>query len=229
MLSEAAWLHTAVSKLGLHIHIWIFCRCIPTAFPECALTSVTVDVESFYARGLGWSHGAIVWFFFSLRGWSDHLITAPPPRCSESVASVGPASGPLTRASRSASQIYSTVWFHQMWLYLWMGSVWHERQICKEISRLPWHNGGRLSRNSCASLCFITSRLGPVLQLWPSPDLSGNSQTLAAAWRMSRKRDSPDVPSPNREPEISWNAWKQMSGIAHGPSQTGGICLWHVC
>ncbi len=154
----------------------------------CMNSCDTAHVRCVAATVKGWSRGAIVWLSPTVNlNISSHL--------SETEAVIRPASGPLTRAYPSISQNNSAVWFHQMQQALRMGSVCPGRQICKGISGLPWHDIGRLSRNSCVSPCFIISSSPPLNPLVQSLHAAGSSKLSEQHGSSWGNLTLPEIPS----------------------------------
>lgn len=80
--------------------------------------------------------------------------------------------GPLLYSAPTVSRDYSAVWFHQMRLHPWMGTVWPWWADLRGINSLLWRigkNSGRLSTHSCVFVCFIMYWPLAPLWLWLQP------------------------------------------------------------
>ncbi len=117
-----------------------------------------------------------------------------------------------------------------------MGSVCPGRQICKGISGLPWHDIGRLSRNSCVSPCFIISSSPPLNPLVQSLHAAGSSKLSEQHGSSWGNLTLPEIPSVVLSPRRNAALMKCLEADVPDcaslmPSQTrggGGICLWQL-
>lgn len=173
------WLHAAVSKWGLHVHILILPECITPRVPKMRQWPTRTLIKQ-HAPGkdamslsesnlisvheLLWHGSSEVCHHYSkgvvgfiMRSYclifptavdliiSSRLLSFPLSPCSEIEAAVW---APDPCLSQCKPKLFRCLVPPDVAAPR-MGSVWPGRQVCKKISGLPWHDSGRLSRNSC--------------------------------------------------------------------------------